>query len=90
MTNSNEHKTISPEFKQLLHDIISDISALISEYLGVSAYDEGKIKAIVDGTFEPNTEKHSGIMTIGTKYSRQGCCRQTIPGGCILSKSGTI
>lgn len=60
MTNSNEHKTISPEFKQLLHDIISDISALISEYLGVPAYDEDKIKAIVDGTFEPNTESTQG------------------------------
>lgn len=55
MTNSNEHKTITPEFKQLLLDIISDISALISEFLGVPAYDEDKIMTIVDGTFEPNT-----------------------------------
>lgn len=55
MINSNEHKTISPEFKQLLHDIISDISALISEYLGVSAYDEDKIREIVDGAYEPDT-----------------------------------
>lgn len=60
MTNSNENKTISPEFKQLLHDIISDISALISEYLDLQPYDEDKIKAIVDGTFEPNTENTQG------------------------------
>lgn len=60
MTNSNEHKAISPDFKQLLHDIISDISALISEYLGVPAYDEDKIKAIVDGTFVPNSENTQG------------------------------
>lgn len=60
MTNSNEHKTISPELKQLLRDIISDISALISEYLGVPAYDEDKIMTIVDGTFEPNTDGSQG------------------------------
>lgn len=60
MTNSNGHKTISPEFKQLLPDIISDISALISEYLDLQPYDEDKIKAIVDGTFEPNTENTQG------------------------------
>lgn len=60
MTNSNEHKTISPEFKQLLHDIISDISALISEYLGVPTYDESKIREIVDGALEPNTDGSLG------------------------------
>lgn len=60
MINSNEHKTISPELKQLLVDIISDISALISEYLGVFPYTEDKIKEIVNGALEPNTENTQG------------------------------
>lgn len=56
MANDNKHKTISPDFKQILLEIVSDISTLVSEYLGVTAYDEDKIREIADGAFEPDSD----------------------------------
>ena len=70
MTNSNEHKTISPEFKQLLRDIISDIlSNGQSSRLYINLIKNGKlfseIDAYITGDMDPGLFVFSGKLSEG-------------------------